>query len=470
MDWNLMDMEEEHQQAFGEHTGIDEDVLDNILSIKDNSDEFDDLHLSSEETENFTNLAWRLFGRYIANNTHLKEINLDNCSITDEKAASLFKELTRSVSLERLDMDGNSFGVEGIRSMIPLLQNSLNLSTLYLDSNRNINSECFGLVVSALHGKSVADLFVGDCNITDISALETHNLPNLRELILNENNIGKEGCQIMANLLQKEGSTLTEVFLIDTGIDDEGTELLATSLKHNTTLKKLNLCNKGITAKGHRAFLKLLVDVSSIGNTYNSNSTLTECSLIEYGAPNSEMQVLINSACKMNRMNSNPGRAKVIKYQLNSRNRKKLCELQGIEYSTNNIADVEPILLPKILALIGDRHGQSELYIALIPTAPDLLSYIDRKAKLNDVLVKNAVQATSLAEELANNLAKYERKVAALKTEYSYQTSRLTTHNVEVNHRLELIDLGDKKQSSSGGKSEGNVEAGSSSSKKQRTS
>jgi len=43
MDWNLMDMEEEHQQAFGKHTGINEEVRDTILSIKDNDDDINEL-------------------------------------------------------------------------------------------------------------------------------------------------------------------------------------------------------------------------------------------------------------------------------------------------------------------------------------------------------------------------------------------------------------------------------------------
>ena len=143
----------------------------------------------------------------------------------------------------------------------------------------------------------------------------------------------------------------------------------------------------------------------------------------------------------MNRISSNPGRSKVIKYHLNSQYRKKLCELQGIEYSVNNIfADIEPVLLPRILSLIGSSHSQSELYTALIPTAPDLLSYIDRKAMLNDLLGANTTRTAALAAE-------YEQKIAALKANLLAETSRLTAHNVEINNRLEMIELGDRKQS-----------------------
>ena len=56
-------------------------------------------------------------GRYISNNTHLKRIGLDSCNLTDEKMALLFGELRTSTSLGDLDLDGNNFGLDGVRSM-----------------------------------------------------------------------------------------------------------------------------------------------------------------------------------------------------------------------------------------------------------------------------------------------------------------------------------------------------------------
>ena len=116
----------------------------------------------------------------------------------------------------------------------------------------------------------------------------------------------------------------------------------------------------------------------------------------------------------------------------------------------NIFADIEPVLLPKILSLIGDRHGQSELYNALVHTAPDLLSYIDQKAMLNDALLKNTARATALSQQCEQKVAEYEQKIAALKANILAETSRLTAHNVEVKNRLELIELGDRKQSLDG--------------------
>lgn len=115
------------------------------------------------------------------------------------------------------------------------------------------------------------------------------------------------------------------------------------------------------------------------------------------------------------------GRAKIIKYQLNSQTRRRFCELQGVDYCAddNMLVGVEPKLLPKILALVGKEHGQSEFYTSLLPVAPHLLSFIDRKAILND--------------EKDRNLA----KVAALTRQLSYFNSKINL----INERLALIEL-----------------------------
>jgi len=440
-----MDEDEQFNQAFGEHTGIPEECREIIDLIRYNNidlDMYDNVFtLDPDDAENFSNLAWELFGRYIANNTHLKRFGLDSCHLTDEKMTLLFRELTYSKSLNRLDLDGNEFGIDSVRSMTPLLQNCPNISTLYLCGNDNINSECFEVLISALSGKAVIELSFYGCNITDISALETYNLPHLEELNLGSNNIGRDGCITISNLLQKEGSTLKEVFVIDAGIDDEGAEILANSIKHNAKLERLSLLhNDGITEIGCKFFLKLLVDISSIKNTSKSNHTLTLCQVCRVGTQ--RIQSLINDACMDNRA-IDAGRSKVIKYQLDSQKRKELCEWQGIEYSPGSLfVDIEPVLLPSILALIGGRHGRSELYTALVQTAPDLLSYIDRKAMLKD--------------EMEHNTA----KLAALTAEYEHKVALLTAKGNDIDNRLALIDIGDSKQQLAGGQGGNSMKVG----------
>ena len=216
--------------------------------------------------------------------------------------------------------------------------------------------------------------------------------------------------------------------------------------------------------------MKLLNDVSSPESTYASNHKLTRLRITGSSrAKHIAIANCISDALIKNKVtlpNYNPGRAKVIGSHLNSQTLKKLCNLQGIEYSYSNIfADIETVLMPKILALIGNEHGQSEFYTALIHTAPDLLSYIDRKGLIRDVMAKNTARAAALATE-------YERKVAALKTEFLGQTAHITAENNGLINRLALIELGDSKQAATGGcnGNKGEIIGGSGGDKKRRRS
>ena len=182
-----MDEEEQFNQAFGEHTGISTRCRDEINFLKNNERINDDdiLIVDREDADIFTDLAWELLGLYIANNTHLEYLDFDGDDLTDEKMALLFRRLVRSESLTDLDLNCNSFGVEGVRCMVPFIQNSPKLDSIKFSSNDNFNSECFDLVMSALDGKPIKELLhFGGCNITDVSALNVYNIPNLLKLSL----------------------------------------------------------------------------------------------------------------------------------------------------------------------------------------------------------------------------------------------------------------------------------------------
>jgi len=420
---------------------VSDEFLERFRQLRNNQPtNNNEFSLEESETAPFTNRAWRLLGRYIANNTHLQKLDLDGC-LTDQKMTLLFSELRGSTSLQQMYASYNSFGLVGVSNMLPFLRNA-NLSVLDLMSNTNINTECFEVLISALNGKSINILGFRNCNITNISALDRYHLPCLHTLNLNNNNIGREGCIILSDFQQSRGSTLRHLHLNSAGIDDEGAEILATLLKNDTKLFLLDLeDNTLITESGYKALLKVVVDVSSIENTYDSNQSLGSCFIGDDDTSN-RPKSLTNSACKVNLMNTSTtaqskhaaGRAKVIKFQLNSQTLKELCHLQGVEYIPGSIfSDIEPVLLPKVLALIGTHHGQSELYTALVHTAPNLLSYIDRRALINNEMEKVEAQG-------AAKVAEYERKIAAMKTE-------MLTQKADLSRRLAMIDLGDIKQS-----------------------
>ena len=296
------------------------------------------------------------------------------------------------------------------------------------------------------------EIWFDECNIEDISALDTYTLPNLHILDLNGNNIGRGGFITISNLLQKEGSTLTWLDLSSTGMGDNEAEILASSLKHNNTLKNILLIYNNIGEKGLGALLKLLNDVTSIESTYNSNHTLTTCTLTRDvigtgGGRPPRLIHMINHACAQNDQSNGPnaaGRAKVIHSQMNCQTRKQYCQWQGIEYSSigHLLADIDikPVHLPNIFAMIGQYHDVSSFYTALVPTAPDVLSFIDRKVMLKDAIDVNTSDTTALDAE-------FESQVAALKARYSHQRSLLTTKRSELETRLAHMETREGSQS-----------------------
>ena len=176
------------------------------------------------------------------------------------------------------------------------------------------------------------------------------------------------------------------------------------------------------------AFLKLVNDVSSLDSTYNSNHTLETLFLPSTSnATIQEMHNHINAAIsinKMHRRNSHAaGQAKAVETQLNSQKRIGLSRLQGVDYSYESIfANIEPVLLPEVLALTGGKHGQNEFYRMLLATAPDLLSIVNRKAVIKQQMAVNSA------------------KIASLTAQYLRETSALTDKNLQLNQELTSIE------------------------------
>ena len=76
--------DEQFNQAFGEHTRISPTRRNYINRIRQLF-RVKEFSLYRSDADRFTDLAWRLLGRYIANSNHLEKITLSRCGITNEK-------------------------------------------------------------------------------------------------------------------------------------------------------------------------------------------------------------------------------------------------------------------------------------------------------------------------------------------------------------------------------------------------
>ena len=467
---NIADAEARHEQAFGEFVYMPEDLREKINAIKNNSQNVKRFQMIADDVDSLSDLAWQLLGRYIAKNTHLEVIRLTKCSLNDNHMRMLMQGLVRSESINEIDLSStlyansnlnNHLGVDGIRSMIPFLQNSPRLSVIDLNHNQRIGSEAFESLVSALDGGAIEELHLVGCRIEDISALGNTTLPHLKTLSLINNNINLIGdissctsleslnlsgnlgvnytrCRAIAHLLQNEESRLETLNLDRTGIDDEGVEILMASLKHNTTLRTLYLrvSENYITIRGYQAILKLLIDVSSIDNTYTSNHTVEELFL-----PTRLSSRHINFALSKNRHYHHAGKQKIIHYQFNHLNRTELATLQGITPPTHNsvYVQIDPVVLPDVLAMIGENCTHSDMYLALTATASDLTSLVNKPAVFRERIEKNERKAAALTADC-------ERKVAALKAECESKVAALTAKNLKMKEELELFQSNEQNQ------------------------
>ena len=444
---NREEEEEEERQfeaAFGNtQLGI------RVNRIRNNDPDLHTLHLDRRDAYVLSDPAWELLGQYIANNNYLKSIYIYS-SLCDSKASILFNALAggNCSSLKIIHLSENNFGIAGVRSMVHFLQNYRNLSNINLSTNNNIDTAAFELLIRAIHGSPIKKLSLDGCSINDVSALGNSSLPLLQSLHLEENNIqsisalenytqlqtlnlsgnniGIDGCRTLSHLLQNEDSSLHTLDLNNIKIDGEGAEIIANSLKHNTKLESLDLDgNSKITERGFKAFLKILTDVSSIENTYNSNHTLTELFL---SSDDVDDDVDDNIRWHIDNMlensGNNPGRRKVIDYQLNTTDRTELANLQGITCTNNSVyAQIDPVALPDVLSLVGRQCSQNDLYCALVATASDLTSLVNKPVAIKEKIEKK------------------KERIAHLTVEYNTKVGALTAEINELNEELQSLSL-----------------------------
>jgi len=395
----------------------DEEWLANLEGIKENNPETTELEGGGDYyyVQDMADDGWEELGQDIASNTHLRSLSLNERALNDHKLSCLFRRLTRSSSIREISFCDNGLSAVGIRSMVPFLQNANNLTYLNLNNN-NFQSEGFNLLFRALCDSPIEKLSCVSCGIDSVQ-IDSICMPrNLRSLFLSSNSINADGCRGLAKLLQGGDAALTCLSLRNNQIDDEGVQVLAEALRRNTSLVTLMIArgNDGISKHGMTILLKLVNDVSSINATLQSNHTLRNLLVerINHNEfdPHAEIQTHVNIVTMINeRYVSDPeaaGRQKVIQTQLNSKTRAVLCRLQGIDRSL--YSEIDPLHLPEVLSLIAQRHGQGELYAAVLSSIMTLFSTVNREKCIQQKMEYHAAKSAEYEAMAAGHRTKLE--------------------------------------------------------------
>ena len=374
--------------------------------------------MKGDDNNNITDEEWEELGmRDVAKKIH---VCLREGALNDHKISYLFQGLTRSSSIETMHLYRNDLSVAAVRCMVPFLQNANNLHSLNLHGN-NLQSEGFNLLLRALNDSPIKRLNVKRCSIESIEIDIEQTPRHLEFLDLSGNDINSDGCREVAKLLQGGDATLRELDLKDNKIDDEGVEILVDALQKNLSLGGLSLRgNDGISKQGEIMLLKLVIDISSIEATLQSNHYLTSVRF-SFDLDN-QIQELVdtvfiytNHQCYTGgRREVNTGKAgrqKMIEFQLNSVKRAELAELQGVNHSV--YSEIDPLHLPEVLRLVGRHHGQGELYVALKSSIAELISTVNRK----ECLKQQRVRYKAMMDRHRAIIADYGMKVEAIEAE-----------------------------------------------------
>jgi hypothetical protein len=181
--------------------------------------------------------------------------------------------------------------------------------------------------------------------------------------------------------------TKTSLSLGNNNIDDEGVAILIDALQSDTKLKKIVLNNN----EGMKLCLRLVYDISCIKATLESNRTLQALEVkrfVQNGLLDTDVdqwiQRQIDGAVAINRnYENNPeaaGKEKLVQIQLHSGRRAELANLQGVDGSL--YSEINSLHLPEVLALVGQHHGQGELYVTLKSSIAGVISTVNRKQRI----------------------------------------------------------------------------------------
>ena len=488
-----------------------EEELQRIRENDPDTVEFD-LEGDIDEIQNITDEQWEELGRDISNNSHLTYLSLYDGALNDHRISCLFRGLTRSSSIKDMSLYNNQLSVNGVQNLVPFLQNANNLTKLDLDDNSNIRSEGFNVLLRALRDSSIEDLSCRICGINSIE-IDTKHIPRqLKELHLEDNSINADGCRELAKFLQGGNSALEDLSLKNNQVDSDGVEVLAealsinksltdldvsnnkigddgvaalaAALQSNTALRALNLGknkisddgvtalvgalqsnatlnkldlegNGGISKRGKLSLLKLVIDISSIEATLQSNHTLTEINVTGKRPPyffykgNDIIQQLIDEAVNMNSRcwisSEVIGREKVRQIQMDGTKREQLADVQGVTHSV--YSEIDSLYLPEVLALITNRHfGRRELFFALKSTIAGLLSRVDMKLCIQEQMARNKARVEKQVAHYEAKLTEHRDQIAHLESTIKAMTSEHESKMEALNARLAAMEDSDQEK------------------------
>jgi len=276
---------------------MDEESKETLLRIKENHSGLTKLYIGDDADDEYYDGSifysnqgsdFSTLGRYIATNTFLNKLEVNNESIVNINICQGFYDgLRRNSTIQELILcctdTPNVFGTlrgTGNEILSAYHANSSHLTNLCILRTILLQDEVEHVALTLRSCTNLKVIVLNQCNITDQKLVQIvealRGRTSLEELYLNDNRIGKDGCQALAYLFRDRSSNLEKIQLSDNNIGNEGAITLADSLANNTKLVHLCMTGNQIDQSSAGNFYNLLCNTTSINNTYSSNHTLEE--------------------------------------------------------------------------------------------------------------------------------------------------------------------------------------------------
>ncbi|EJK66341.1 hypothetical protein THAOC_12749 [Thalassiosira oceanica] len=203
--------------------------------------------------------------------TGMRSLTLAYLNLSTNSCAALRGVFPRMATIREVVLRGNSLDDDCTRLLAQGLSGCKQIQSLKLCHNR-ISDNGLDVLVQGLPASVDALLLSGN----DITLARHVLLLRFRVLNIWGNTLCPGGTRVIASSLANPECRLEYLYLSQSNIGDDGTAILADSLRNNQSLVLISLGNNNITERGWNAILSILCDTSSINATYNSNHTLQD--------------------------------------------------------------------------------------------------------------------------------------------------------------------------------------------------
>jgi hypothetical protein len=403
--------DEEDEKAFGGEWKL---FQQKVLMLRHNSPNY---CLVKFECYDLSENQCSRIGKYLWSSTHMKNIILSRCMLTDSKMKKLFGNIAQQNGTNEYLVTHRI--LENLLKENGLVDKILGSVISFKNiTNINVSHNQFGIdgledLVKASAGCPITSLDISHCNFNSISPLKgLKKCTMLKKLNIRGNMLGIADSDIIALLLGSGYPALRELDLDDCGINDDMIDVICPVLTSNKTLRYFYLTGMKnvIGVRGTSALCNAVNDTSSFKKILESNHFIWKITTKNPGA--------LWEVCYPNLCNSylGPNGIAVKKYMDHI--------ATSESFDTSPFTETNTTLIPHIFARfnsVGRVRVRDETFVCTalykimsnkavrerIETAKTLTDLQNDNAKLSASNKRLHDENTKLKQQLAELMAKF---------------------------------------------------------------